>query len=308
MSGEHDNKAEILQLGVLVDSLMAIRDTGGLFKPRGVAEKVDFLERALEAWRFYTRHPENSLSIDDFEQCKLLVDGQRVLIQAPEQLVHCGTGTPPIHFQPRLLLFLLLHHRRRWEVLEIIKLFIEQVRDQLTIQDFKKTKTGVIRCFTNTRFAANTLRNYGLLKSTRTEAYKTWVLSLPGFLVASRLLDVGIDWTLPGINKEGNFEVHPAVRAAWSQLRGYDDFVEQLRSICEPNVEVFSTFKDVLKVAYKMLPEYWNAMNDRSQPQKRRQEETMQRLKALDAQPGMAEFYREFSACVNVERLLSDVE
>jgi len=287
---------------------MAIRDSRGLFKPRGVAEKVDFLERALEAWRFYTRHPENSLSIDDFEQCKLLVDGQRVLIQAPDRLVHCGTGTPPIHFQPRLLLFLLLHHRRRWEVLEIIKLFIEQVRDQLTILDFKKTKTGVIRCFTNTRFAANTLRNYGLLKYTRTEAYKTWVLSLPGFLVASRLLDAGIDWRFSEFKKEPNVELHPDVRSTRLQFKGYEDFVNQLRRICEPNVEVFATFADVLELAYKMLPEYWNAMNDRSNPKKRRQEETMQRLKALDSQPGMAEFYREFSACVNVERLLKEVE
>jgi hypothetical protein len=308
MSGDHDNQAEILQLGVLVDSLVAIRDAGGIFEPRGVAEKVDFLERLLETWRFHTRHPENSLAIEDFAQCKLLVDDGRVFVQAPDKLGDLGTGTAPIHFQPRLLLFLLLYHRRRYDVLEIIKLFIEKVRGELSILDFKKTKTGVTRCFTNTRFAATTLREYGLLRFTQREAYKTWVLSLPGFLVASRLLDKGINWSLPAARKEYNFELHPEIRLVWSQLKGYDDFVEQLQQICEPNVEVFSTFDDVLKAAYKMLPGYFAAMNNPARSQKRRQEDTAERLAALDNQPGMTEFYREFSACVNVERLLKEVE
>jgi len=45
-----------------------------------------------------------------------------------------------------LLLFLLIHHRERFEVLRVIELFIETIWGELTFLDFKKTKTGVTRC------------------------------------------------------------------------------------------------------------------------------------------------------------------
>jgi hypothetical protein len=309
MSEQPDDQAEIMRLGELVDSLVAIWDPDGVFEDRGPATTVDFLERALEAWRFHTHQPENLLPVESFAQCKLLIDDRRIYVQAPDRLNNrLGTGTPPIQLQTRLLLFLLLFHRRRYEVLDIIKLFVERVRNDLEFLDFKKTATGVTRCFTNTRFAANTLREYGLLKFTQREAYKTWVLSLPGFLVASRLLDVGIDWSLPPLKRVQNFDLHDEIRSAWTELKGYDDFVDQLRRVCEPNVEVFSTFEDLLKVAFQMLPGYWEVLNDPNLSQKVRREETMRRLKALDEQPRMTEFYVQFSACVNVERLLKDVE
>ena len=112
----------------------------------------------------------------DFEtyiQCRVFADIDRLVVVAPKLPEHLGAGTAAIQLQAPLLLFLLLHHRNRFRVLEIIQHFIAKVRPQLAYLDFKQTKTGVIRCFTNTRFAAHVLRDYGLLKFTQREAYKT---------------------------------------------------------------------------------------------------------------------------------------
>lgn len=308
MGQRRDDQPELTRLGELIDDLVQINDPARLFERKDLPAKVDFLERAIEAWRFHTRHRENKLSIDEFVQCTLFIDDRRIAVQAPNKLHDLGSGTSPIHLQPRLLVFLLLYHSERLPVFDIIERFIGKVRDQLKLLDFKKTRTGVTRCFTNTRFAAHTLRDYGLLKFTQREAYKTWVLSLPGFLTASRLLDAGVDWSLPPVERIENFDLHPRIRSAWTELKTYDDFVRQLSRICRPNVEVFSTFADVLQAAYRMLPGYWEAMNDPKRSQKDRKEETTRRLKALDKQPRMGDFYREFSACVNVEQLLKDID
>jgi hypothetical protein len=97
--------------------------------------------------------------------------------------------------------------------------------------------------------AAHTLRDYGLLKFTHDEAFKTWILSLTGFVVASRVLEKGIDWELPPVARMYNFDIHPEIRLAWADLQSYDAFVARLQYICEPNVEVFKTFDTVLRRA-----------------------------------------------------------
>ena len=115
---------------------------------------------------------------------------------APKKIERYGSGTPPIQLQPKLLLYLFYRNfGGEMQVYDIIDTFIKLIWDQLTLLDFKKTQTGVTRRFTNTRFAANTLRAYGLLKFTKREAYKTWMLSLSGLLVASALAAKG-NWEL----------------------------------------------------------------------------------------------------------------
>ena len=246
--------------------------------------------------------------METFLQTRMFVDDSRVAFQLPELVNDLGSGTPPIQLQPQLLLFLLIYHRDRYAIYDIIERFIEKVRGQLHVLDFKKTRTGVTRCFTNTRFAAHTLRDYGLLKFTHNEAFKTWMLSLTGFVVASRVLEKGVGWELPAVARMYNFDIHPEIRLAWADLQSYDAFVARLRYICEPNVEVFKTFDTVLRRAFELLPGYWDAMQDHQLTQRDRKAETARRIAELDRQSQMAEFYREFSACVNVERLMKDVD
>ena len=88
------------------------------------------------------------------------------------------------------------HNNKEQKVYDIIENFIKLIWNQLKLLDFEKTKTGVMRCFTNTRFSANKLREYGMLKFTKHEAYKTWVLSFTGIMVASKFLKDG-EWGKP---------------------------------------------------------------------------------------------------------------
>jgi hypothetical protein len=306
MADVPNQKAELNRLVEVLDAIIDVKPRDRLFAD--AHEKIDFLERAIEVWRFYADRPENETSLETFIQSAIFVDEGHVTIQVPNKEGKLGTGTKPIQLQPPLLLFLLLYHRDRIAIYDIITRFIEKVRDELTVLDFKKTRTGVVRCFTNTRFAALVLRDHGFLKFTHHEAFKTWVLSLPGILVASKLLDDGQHWRIVPTSEMRSRTLHEAILAAKSELDTYDKFVSRLARVCRPNVEVFETFGDVLAKAYGQLPGYWHALEDPSLTKKQRTEETTKRMAELDEMPGMDDFYVEFSKCVNVERLLKEVD
>ena len=222
--------------------------------------RVDLLERALEIWRIKNKHLENSIDFEKFYQGYFSINNNSIHFSAPEKVLDVGAGTPPIRLQPKLLMFLLLYHKHSYSVYNIIENFIDKIWDNLKIPlDFKKTQTGVFRCFTNTRFAALTLRDYGLLKFTKKEAYKTWVLSLSGFLVASKILE-NRNWKIAEDKKEYDSGLHPEILTAFVNLHTYDDFVSRLTYVCMPNIEVFSTFDEVLRKAHALLNDYWQTI------------------------------------------------
>ncbi|HKZ41524.1 MAG TPA: hypothetical protein VJ044_11215, partial [Candidatus Hodarchaeales archaeon] len=208
--------------------------------------------------------------------------------------------------QTKLLMFLLLHHRSAYRVFDIIDNFVKTVGGQLDPLDFKKTRTGVTRCFTNTRFAANTLRDYGFIKFTHKEAYKTWVLSLPGFLVASKVVADG-NWFLPQREKIYQSDLHPEIHAAYEELKTYDKFVERLAAVCKPDIKVFKTFEPVLKKAYSLLGEYWHVIKTEDMTLKERKKKSLELISELENVPKIEDFYKEFSACINVENLLKSL-
>ena len=85
----------------------------------------------------------------------------------------------------------------------------------------------------------------------------SWVLSLPGFLVASKVLEeCGGMWELPEVKKQEHFDLHRTILTAWTDLRTYDAMVERLAHICEPNTQVFRSFDDVLRRAYSLLADW----------------------------------------------------
>jgi len=271
-------------------------------------DKLDILDRALESLRVKYRYIENKLPLEMFVQGQALKDKSTLRYCFPPKYDVLGSGTPPIQLQPMLLLFLLIYHKRSYHIYDIISGFIEKIWDQLEFLDFKKTQTGVVRCFTNTRFAANTLRDYGLLKFTRNEAYKTWVLSLPGFLVASKVLEeCGGNWELPEVEKKLHFDLHNKIFTVWTDLRTYDAMVERLTYICEPNTQVFRTFEDVLRSAYDLLGSYWRVIQDGTKSIKERKQTSKEHIKRLEKMPEIEQFYIEFSKCVDVKRLLRDL-
>ena len=271
-------------------------------------DKLDILERAVESLRIERRWIENPLPLEIFIQGHARKDRSALRYYFPAGHDSLGSGTPAIQLQPMLLLFLLIYHRSSYKIYDIINGLIHKMWNQLGFLDFQKTQTGVTRCFTNTRFAAHTLRDYGLLKFTRKEAYKTWVLSLPGFLVASKVLEEsGGVLELPEVGKEKHFDLHRKILTAWIDLRTYDAMVERLAYICEPNTQVFTTFRDVLQQAYGLLGNYGHAIQDERKSSKKRKQISMEYIKKLEAMPEIEQFYSEFSKCVNVERLLGEL-
>ena len=269
--------------------------------------RIDFLERALEFLRYKNKHLDNKLHFEEFIEGDFSVEGGKVSYKHSENPIVANSGTKPIRLQSKLLLFLLLNHNRSYEVYDIIENFIYNIWDYLTFYDFKKTKTGVTRCFTNTRFAANTLRDYGLLKFTKKEAYKTWTLSLYGFLVAADVLDKDLNWRLSKVYTGYSFDLNPDILTSCDNLKSYDDFVARLKSICKPdrNAEVFKTFNPVLKKAFQLLDGYLLIIQDRRLSAKERRAESLARIKELENLPEIDKFYEEFSSCIYVDDFIN---
>lgn len=272
-----------------------------------ISRKVDILERALEFWRINNKQLENRIPFEQFAMSDLLVDDGRVHTVLPSGVPDLGTGTKPVILQPKLLMFLLLYHRENYEIYQIIDSFVHKIWDELTMLDFKRTKTGVVRCFTNTRFAANTLRDYGFLKFSRNEAYKTWVLSLPGFLVAAQVIKEG-NWSLLIPQNTWSTVLHPTIWNTWRSVQSYDCFVECLANICIPDCTVFNTFDAMLHKAYRLLDAYWKTLSDRSLTVTDRQRRSSDLMKELETFREIEAFYEEFVASIRINELIASVK
>ena len=271
--------------------------------------KIEVLSLALEKLRHARKQKGEQITFEEFEQSTLFPDTDCLRLFVPKNSRDVGTGTAPIRLQLPLLLFLLVHHRADFSVLQIIDGFIDKIWDDLTFVDFKKTATGVTRCYTNTRFAAHTLRDYGLLKFTQKEAFKTWELSLAGFLVAARVLasfgGKEVKWNVPVHTPHQNFDLHEQIRQAWEGLRTYPEFLDRLKSICVPDAKIFTTFEPVLKKAHTLLPAYWDTLGDHERTQKDRRIETQRLLHELEAIGLDDAFYAELSDCIKINDALA---
>lgn len=79
--------------------------------------------------------------------------------------------------------FLNIHKARKLELFELIDLFIDQHKEELTWQDIVITATGATRCRTNLRFALNNLRKIGLIRDVDNGGKRAYVPTLKGELV-----------------------------------------------------------------------------------------------------------------------------
>lgn len=287
----------------LVDQLVRV-DVAGTMP---IAQKIDALERLIEKWRIDRHKLINPLEFEEFEDWGWFADIDKLHFVPNSKGASKGFGTAPIRLQRKLLVFLLLHHGRYRHVLEVIDGFIGKIRTELKSVDFKKTKTGVFRCYTNTRFAALRLRDNGLLKFTDREAYKNWVLSLPGFLVAAVAL-ASPDWTVPPVEKDPWHDLDPLILQCCGAVADYPTFVATLSSICKPNSEVFESFKEVLQEAHRLLQQYWATLNNEDLPKADRMKLSRELIDRLDNTLGYGEFLTELSACIQVEDLLKKAD
>jgi hypothetical protein len=269
----------------------------------GVCLQLDLVEHLIHVLRIKNRHLINAVAFENFIQGMVFPDTTQLHVIAGENPVNLGCGTAPMSLQPKLLLFLLLYHRDRFQIYAIIEQFVQRIWNELEPVDFKQTQTGVTRCFTNTRFAANKLREYGFLRYTREEAFKTWVLSLPGFIVASKVLEER-NWSIGRPSREANFDLHPTIRGAWAGLETFDAMVNRLRSLCEPNVDVFDTFKEYLRFAHTLLSRYWEVLSNPEITQQDRMTSSKDFICQLDDDLRTKPFCEELSASVKIDDFL----
>lgn len=296
-------------LEALIDRPLIVEGFGSqkslldISKPAELDLKIALLSLLLEELQYERNPGEELVNFEKYFRCHVSTNDNAIIITAPEDFEDVGAGTAPIQLQSTLLVFLLLHHRERYPVLDIIRLLIEEIRPGLTFLDFKKTKTGVTRCFTNTRFAAKVLREYGLLKFSQREAFKTWELSLTGFLVAASILQrkkqTSADlWKIPVIGKDHHSDLAPEVWAACDGIDGYDVFLNRLTSISAPKASVFRTFQVVLPKAYRLIDEYRKTLNNSDLRKKDRKAALHEILKKLEQEGITEEFYAELSASI----------
>jgi hypothetical protein len=264
---------------------------------------IDILERIAEQLRFKYNYYKTTITLEEFKCSKVKIEADSLILHCPGHCCGLSSGTPAIVLQPLLLKFLLLHHQATFRVLDIIRMFTSKIRPSLNMIDFKKTETGVIRCYTNTRFAANTLRDYGLLKFTRKEAYKTWVLSLQGFIVGSVLMETD-EWKIIPEKDKKTEKVHSIIRNTWSEISEYENFVARLTKVCKPEMEIFSTYQQVLQVAHKKLEKYWGILNDETLNATEKKNAVATIVQEIEAIPKIEEFYSEFSIHMNIKDVI----
>lgn len=143
----------------------------------------------------------------------------------------------------------------------------------------------------------------------QTNSSQSRIVSLPGFLIASKVLEkFSGTWELPEFEREKNFDLHRDILTAWKDLQTYDRLVKRLAYICEPNSQVFGSFKDVLTRAHFLLGDYWRAIQDGTISIKKRKQISLQYIQQLEMIPNIDSFYEELSKCINVDRLLRDLE
>jgi hypothetical protein len=280
--------------------------------PAGIEmhQKIDVLEYVLAKLKYERRHSAEQVTFEEFERCHVVADTGCIVVTANQ---NASVRTPPIaplRLQAPLLIFLLLHHQARFQVLEIITLFIGEIRNSLTFPDFKKTQTGVTRCFTNTRFAATRLRDCGLLKFTRREAFKTWELSFFGLIVAAHLYRTrqsdGCSSTVPAPESLTSFGLHGEVYRALNEVSSFEAFLGELRFLCTDETKVFATFEPVLKEAHRLFLKHQALLNNADITKRERGAAVANCMAQLETLPFIDAFYDELALSLRIDELLTE--
>lgn len=277
------------------------------FELDSLEAKIDVLDRTLELLRIKRQHLENNIPMEEFIQAETFIKNGILQYSETSDYRSLGSGTSPIRFQPGLLIYLLMNHRNKQNVLNIINNFINKIWNHLGPLDFKKTQTGVMRCFTNTRFAALTLRNYGLLKFTKEEAFKTWSLSPIGMIVAAKVMEKGV-WGIPPVSddKKWSSELHLDIHTAFKELSDFEVFTKRLADMCRPEVGSFDQkFKQEIGAAFKTLCQFKDVINNQEKSKNERKTEAGKLLKTLDADEKIRDLFYELSRSLKTGDLLA---
>ena len=225
--------------------------------------KVSLLERLIELARFYRDNHDNRFSLRELRNLNMdFIVGGKVRIKLERDAEFSDLLREPlktIHLEVPLLMYLLIDYSHSREVFATIENFLREIRPILSPLDFEKTRTGVTRCFTNTRFAAVVLRDFGFLRFGHKEAFKKWQLSFLGLLVAGILYEPG--WRKQKKWKIDYFRNVPKqIPMALSQvvelLEDHSMFLDTLQRLCSKGGIKFDVFEKSRNEIYSLLTKY----------------------------------------------------
>jgi len=270
-----------------------------------LSAKLDLMERVLGALRIKNRQLNNNLAFSDFIQGDLTFENNQIHFTHPIKPRAIGFGTRPVYLQRKLLIYLLYSHGNPdKQVYDIINNFVRVIWDDLDELDFEKTKTGVFRCFTNTRFAANTLRDYGLLKFTKNEAFKTWMLSFTGVMVASKFVRDGT-WQKPLFVNKYSTDLHPAIKNSFKDLSVLPEFLDTLSFITKSNLNLREAFTNENERALSLLMQHHTALQDATFSRQEKKTKCKEILKKIEADEAVTKLFENLVSHLKVGELLS---
>lgn len=261
--------------------------------------KMDVLDRCMQLLKQRVHHLQNGIELEDFLGGELWVGPCGLNYRFGKAPRRLPRAIPSILYQPYLLIFLLLYHGPVREVRDTIRELVNRLWDNLGPRDFDTTQKGAPRCVTNVHFAANALRSIGLLRFGKEEAYKTWVLSFPGFVAAARLLQAYVPWDIPAnANRTGAWgtAVHNDVLDA---LRGMDDLSKFSRWLDEcfgvVNRCRYPVFHDLVGRAHELMVQHRTALESRKLTPRLPKTQSSEILAGLLNLPDRERFYEELS-------------
>jgi hypothetical protein len=286
-----------------VDSIISYDNSCRLKNDFGT--KIDLLERVIQLARFHIGENENQLKYSDFSRFNIEFGNDKIIFLPPSEL---DSEDPfkvlvephkPRELQIPLAIFLLVNNGKCVPIYKIIESFVEEIRPSLIPLDFDKTQTGVVRCFTNTRFAASGLRDQGLLKFTKKEAFRTWELSFIGILVAGFLYydnwrNINFDIKKGPARRDPCGMIYDAIQLIGNLPK--DDFVKMLALLCDKaksGEDFFDSSRDKLNSVPPLIKRYAYAaceMKDGLQKRKR----ITEILDEIEKIPGIEKFVSDF--------------
>ena len=192
MTGWEEAESSGGLLGDLEALVHRVVDSGAPPDEYSLQDKLNLLERVVELLRLRTGDVENEVSVDGMMKRFESADpALRTLRFGPKE-PRLGRPNAILWFHPYALqLPLMLHLVGNWErkqrIHDLVRDFVKGMREHLNPGDVERTKTGVTRIVTNTRFAARAFRLSALLQVSDDVAYKAWELTHLGLLVGARL-------------------------------------------------------------------------------------------------------------------------
>lgn len=230
------------------------------------ANRILILEKLIDLYRFHSVDPEMKISLKDVLDLEIdfIENGKLRILEKKKQLIE-RNFLRPHDLELPLLLFLLVYEEGG-DVYSVISNFISGIKQMLKPLDFEKAKTGAPRCFTNARFAAQTLREYGLLKFTKGEAFRTWKLSFLGIAVASLIYHP--DWLS---NFERNdyalygheyFKLPRTISVAIDVVCDADKFVNRIHDVINSSRVNTPFTAQALRDLYRLIGQYNGAIKN----------------------------------------------